>query len=156
MKLPVLKIFTLLFALPLTNVMAVELLTAKELSSHCTHYEKDSKSLDGEFCARYIQGFIDGAVATDARVMINVEQQLQDRSSFEQRAMSTRAPSRGEYSRAARYAEFCLGNPVPLKEVVTHVANDLKATGSELSLTLAARDVVYSSLKAHYPCEAAD
>ena len=153
MKLSTLSVIAALLLLPLSNASAVEVLSAKELSSHCKFYAKDSASADGEFCARYIQGFIDGAIATDARVMLNIEADLTDRPGFVERAMRTRAPNRAEYNRAARYAEFCLGDPVPLKEVVTHIVNDLETGGSNIEQALTARDVVYASLKTHYPCK---
>ena len=147
---PLVASMILLF--PSQQASAVEVLSVKELASHCKVFPDDNTSLDGEFCARYIQGFIDGAVATDARVMLNVEADLKRRSDFVERALRTRAPNRVEYERAARYAEFCLGDPVPLKEVVTHVVNDLNQRG-DLTPAIAARDVVYTSLKKHYPCE---
>ncbi len=149
------------FAIPLvTSVLllswqktsAVEALSAQDLASRCEIFPVDSGSLDGEICARYIQGFIDGAVATDARVMLNVEADLRRSSGFVERALRTRAPNRIEYHRAARYAEFCLGDPVPFQEVVTDVVNDLNKR-DDLTSTEAARDIVYTSLKKYYPCE---
>ena len=53
--------------------------------------------------------------------------------------------------RAERYAEFCLGDPVSLLDVVTRVVDDLKA--SKLVADAMARTVVYASLRKHYPCE---
>jgi hypothetical protein len=49
---------------------AMETLYLEELSSHCIHYVENSGSKDGSFCLRYIQGFIDGAVAADGRVIV--------------------------------------------------------------------------------------
>ncbi len=152
MKTPFVSLMATLIFLSSYNAMSVEVLSAKELASHCKNYVKQSTSLDGEFCARYIQGFIDGAVATDARVMLNVENELKRKESFHERVMRTRSPSRDEYHRAARYAEFCLGDPVLLKEVVTNVANELKERGKNMDKSVTARDVVYDSLKKHYPC----
>lgn len=137
---------------PLQSASAVELLSATELASHCKFYPDDSNGVDGEFCARYIQGFIDGAITTDARVMLNVEADSKRGESFTERILRTRAPNRSDYSRAARYAEFCLGDPVPLKEVVINIVNDLNLRG-DLSPAEAAREIVYTSLKKHYPCE---
>ena len=132
---------------------AVEILSAQELASHCIEFPQDNSSLDGEFCARYIQGFIDGAVATDARVMLRVEAEQGNRQTLSDRAMGTRAPNREEVQRAARYAEFCLGDPVPLREVVLHVVDDLNEKG-ELSPNVTARSIVYAALRENYPCEA--
>lgn len=142
--------FVLLF--PPQHASAVEVLSAKELVSHCNAFPDDSASPDGEFCVRYIQGFIDGAVATDIRVMLNVEQDLKPKSEFVQRALRTRAPQRAELDRAARYAEFCLGDPISLKEVVSNVVADLNQQ-NDISADTAARDLVYTSLKQHYPCK---
>ncbi len=141
----------LLLIVPFNKALAVEVLSAQELASHCKVFRQDSTSLDGEFCARYIQGFIDGAVATDARVMLSVESDLKTEETFTERAMRTRMPSRSEYNRAARYAGFCLGDPVPLKEVVLHIVDDLEQQ-QDVKSTDAARDIVYASLTKHYPC----
>ena len=54
------------------SAWAVEALTTAELISHCDKYHDDTATEDRIFCIRYIQGFIDGAVATDERVMRNV------------------------------------------------------------------------------------
>ena len=61
---------TLLLA-PMTRAVAV--LTVHELVSHCALMETQPTGADAQYCIRYIQGFIDGAVATDARVMLNAE-----------------------------------------------------------------------------------
>lgn len=151
-KLTVPLIALLVSHTPLQSAVAVELLSATELASHCKYYPDDNFSVDGEFCARYIQGFIDGAVTTDARVMLNVEADRKRGESFTERILRTRAPNRADYSRAARYAEFCLGDPVPLKEVVLNVVNDLNLRADH-SHAEAARETVYTSLKKHYPCE---
>ena len=131
---------------------AVEVLSANELALHCKHFPTKSTSIDGEFCARYIQGFIDGAVATDVRVMLNVQAELSAKNAFTDRAMRTRAPSRSDQNRAAQYADFCLGDPVPLKDVVLKVVGDLEQQKTRLSGE-AAREVVYASLRKHYPCK---
>ena len=143
----------ILTALACSKAEAVETLTAEELASHCVGFPDDIDSVDGQYCIRYIQGFIDGAVATDVRVMLNVEAEASGSESFSERAIRTRKIDRNARLRAASYAEFCLGDPVPLVEVVAKVVDDLgermKATDSPGT----ARDVVYESLRRHYPCE---
>ena len=64
---------------------AVEVLSAEELASHCVAFPDDADSVDGQYCIRYIQGFIDGAVATDVRVMLNIEAERSE--TFTERAM---------------------------------------------------------------------
>ena len=136
-----------------SDALAVEALSTEELISHCTVYEQDPDGEDGIFCVRYIQGFIDGAVVTDERVTYNVADEYDREESFAERAIRTRLGSRIDRYGPSYYAEFCLGEPVPLAEVARVVIVDLLALedleGHEL-----ARDVVYETLRREYPCEA--
>lgn len=131
---------------------AVEILSAEELASHCAVFHDDPEGVDGQYCVRYIQGFIDGAVATDVRVMLNMEAE-RDEETFTERAIRTRIIDRNSLTRAAGYAEFCLGDPVPLVEVVTKVIADLDERVKATDSSGTARDSVYESLRRHYPCE---
>jgi hypothetical protein len=133
---------------------AVEVLTAEELASHCEAFPDNPESLDGEYCVRYIQGFIDGAVATDVRVMVNIEAERDEEETFTERAIRTRLIDREMLLRASGYAEFCLGDPVPLAEVVGKVVADLNQRIKATDSSGTARDVVYESLRRNYPCEA--
>jgi len=47
------------------------------------------------------------------------------------------------------YADFCLGEPVQLKGVVSSVVKDLNNAGKQLL----ARDAVYKTLREKYPCK---
>lgn len=135
----------------LTIRWAYEVLTARELASHCVAIPKASDSSDGQYCIRYIQGFIDGAIETDARVMVNLESELANET-FSERAIRLRAPDRKIYGRSARYAEFCLGHPMPRREVVDNVVNDL-IERKHLEPETTARGLVCASLRKHYPLE---
>lgn len=130
---------------------AVEILSAEELASHCVEFHDDPDGVDGQYCVRYIQGFIDGAVATDVRVMLNMEAE-RETETFTERAIRTRIIDRNSLTRAAGYAEFCLGDPVPLVEVVTKVVADLDERVKATDSSGTARDAVYESLRRHYPC----
>lgn len=134
---------------------AVEALSTEELVSHCVVYEDDPDGEDGIFCVRYIQGFIDGAVATDERVTNNVSAEYEKEESFTQRAIRTRVGSMLNRYGPSYYAEFCLGDPVPLADVVEVVVADLLALDS-FEGRERARDVVYSTLRREYPCESDD
>ena len=135
-----------------SNARAVESMSTEELVSHCIYYEQDPESVDGVFCVRYIQGFIDGAVATDERVTNNVADEYGKDESFSERAIRTRLGSRIE--RFETYdAEFCLGEPVPLKTVVELVVTDLENEKRVANQPLA-RDFVYTTLRQQFPCEA--
>jgi hypothetical protein len=138
-----------------SDARAVEALSTEELISHCAIYEQDPEGEDGIFCVRYIQGFIDGAVATDERVTYNVAKEYDRDETFTERAIRTRLGSRIDRYGPSYYAEFCLGEPVPLAEVVRVVIADLMELegleGREL-----ARDVVYATLRNEFPCESDD
>ena len=99
-----------------------------------------------------IWGFIDGAIATDVRVMLNMEAEREE--TFTERAIRTRMIDRNLQLRASGYAEFCLGDPVPLAEVVAKVVTDLDERMKAMDSTSSARDVVYESLRRNFPCEA--
>lgn len=146
----VLALIASVFAL--ADADAVEVLSAEELASHCEAFPNDTASVDGEYCVRYIQGFIDGAIATDVRVMLNMDAEKEE--SFTERAIRTRMIDRDLQLRAAGYAEFCLGDPVPLVEVVTKVVADLNERMKSMDSSGSARDAVYESLRRNYPCKA--
>ena len=135
-----------------SGVHAVEVIPASQLAQQCKDFLEDRPGVGRDYCVHYVQGFIDGAVSTDVRVMLNVEAEYaQTSSSITERAARTRM--RGwhaeEQRRAAGYAEFCLGDPVPLEEVVGHVARALVDTPTPDG---PARDAVYSALRERYPC----
>ncbi|MGK0500207.1 MAG: hypothetical protein ACJAYG_001854 [Oceanicoccus sp.] len=135
------------------SAKAIEVLTAKELASHCVLLSTEPEGVDGQYCVRYIQGFIDGAIATDARVMLNAESAIADKETFTERAIRTRMPSRADLSRAAGLAGFCLGDPLPLRDVVDVVVADLAAQQGNTENDEPAMEVVYQSLLKNYPCK---
>ena len=136
----------------LPSAWAVEALSTAELMSHCDKYHEPEANEDKIFCVRYIQGFIDGAVVTDENVTRNIADEYEEENSFSMRAKRTRIGNRLERYGATVYAEYCLGDPVPLREVVEHVVED--SQNKELvAANPLARDLVYATLKDHYPCE---
>jgi len=129
---------------------AVEPLSTAELASHCSHYKKDPNGIDAVFCIRYIQGFIDGAIATDEKVAQNATAKSDKEESFSERVMRTRK-ARQKSMDPTYLAEFCLGTPVPLKSVVEKIIinfNKRKHNSKEVP----ARDAVYYILRNEYPC----
>ncbi len=129
----------------------VETLSTAELKSHCDFYQAAPEGTDGVFCVRYIQGFIDGAVATDERVTQNVADEYERDESFTERAIRTRLGNRLSRYGPSYYAEFCLGDPVPLAEVVQNVVDRLSDTAL-VANQVKARDLVYETLRRDYPC----
>ncbi|GAA0408027.1 hypothetical protein GCM10009133_15720 [Cocleimonas flava] len=133
-----------------TTVSAVESLTTEELAAHCSHYEKDPQGVDAVFCIRYIQGFIDGAVATDELVVSNIVTG-KEKETFSERAARTRLGKLRLYG-STYVADFCLNDPVKLNQVVTKIVTEL-ATRKQLKEPPLARDLVYHTLVTNYPCE---
>jgi hypothetical protein len=130
----------------------VEPLSTPELAGHCAYYFKDRQGEDAIFCVRYVQGFIDGAVATDARVLENVATEFDKDETFAERAIRSRIGTRINARGPTVYADFCLGESNSLEEVVEKVVNDL-ANRKVLDENLLARDAVFSTLQREYPCE---
>lgn len=147
-------LFAVALALIAPTATAVEPLSSKELAEHCVHYNDSPTGKDAIFCVRYVQGFIDGAVAMDERVAMNVTADIKKEETFSERAIRLRAPSRSSSRHGSTaYAEFCLGTAVSLKEVVEHVISDLKGR-KVIEDSLLAREAVYAVLRRDYPCEA--
>lgn len=137
--------------LPGHVALAVEPLSIKELTAHCKHYPQDLEGADAIFCVRYIQGFIDGAVATDERVALNVAAEFDQEETYQERALRTRSQRRLALYGPTVYAEFCLGAPLPLKEVVqtvVHYLNNRVVNDAQVTAGAA----VYQSLRKAYPC----
>ena len=109
-------IFVLLASI--SKVNSVERLSAEELVSHCEFSPEQAASVDGQFCMHYIQGFIDGAVAADERVLLNVEAKLDKIETYLERAARGRGVNLPD--RAAQYAEFRLGEPAVSLEFGRH------------------------------------
>jgi hypothetical protein len=133
---------------------SVEPLSTPELAGHCAFYNDDRDGKDAIFCIRYVQGFIDGAVATDARVLENIATEIEggEDETFSERALRTRIGSRTSRGGPTAYADFCLGEPDSLEEVVKKVVDDL-ASRKVLDEDLLARDAVFSTLRREYPCD---
>ena len=139
---------TLLAVAP--GVFAVEPLLAEQLKAYCVAENEDDRRHNEALCIAYITGFLDGAVATDERVAENVVDELEE-GSFTERALRTRMVRRMRDRGPTVYAGFCVGNPVPIAEVVEHVVEEL--TEAEIPEGRAAQIFVYNSLRKHYPCD---
>lgn len=59
-------------------------------------FESAPDSAEGVLCVRYIQGFIDGAIATDAPVARNAAGDIGEDESFRERVLRTRLGPRLE------------------------------------------------------------
>ncbi len=136
------------------KVFAVEPLLAEQLKTYCVAESGGDRSHNEALCIAYITGFLDGAVATDERVAENVADELETDRSFTERALRTRMVRRMRDRGPTVYAGFCVGNPVPIAEVVEHVVEEL--TEADIPEGRAAQIFVYNSLRKHYPCDPDD
>jgi hypothetical protein len=141
--------------LPVRDAKSVEPLSTPELAEHCAFYFDAPEGKDAIFCIRYVQGFIDGAVVTDERVIANVAAELDEDETYGERAIRTRLGRNTSRFGPTFYAGFCLGEPVALKAVVENVVHNLM-NRRFLDEQLLARDAVLSTLRMGYPCETDD
>lgn len=137
--------------LAVSTAFAVEPLTAKTLDRYCAEFDEKPESILSQKCVAYVGGFLDGAIVTDSRVAENVVKEIEEEEeTFTQRAIRTRISDRMKKFGPSVYAEFCVGEPVPIKELVIHVVEEIDSR--KFLEGVAARQIVYASLKEHYPC----
>ena len=133
------------------SAFAIEPLTATQLAEVCQEAKTNPDSAETRLCVFYVKGFLDGAVATDSRVAQNVASEIEEKEGFTERAIRTRVINRMDKYGPSVYADFCVGQPDPIAEVILHVIEELER--NENLDSLEAQEVVYSSLRRHYPCE---
>ena len=89
--------------------------------TYCEDAMERPTDAESRKCFAYINGFLDGAVTTDALVAENVADEIEAEETFAQRAIRTRIQSRLKRYGPSVYAEFCVKKPVPIADVVGHV-----------------------------------
>lgn len=141
--------FALILLAPVSH--ATEPLEASELRRFCLEAGIAGDSTNGRLCETYVLGFLDGAIATDGRVAANVAAEIDRDESLSERAVRTRGVARRlESFGETVYADFCVGTPVPIAEVLTRVLDELESADNATQLT--AREIVYAALQRHYSC----
>ena len=149
MKTAISTTFFAVLLLGMSSVHAIEPLTAKQLHEICTDNGELRQGDEGRLCLFYVKGFLDGAVATDARVAENVADEV-DKETFAERAIRTRVINRLEKYGPTVYGEFCIGEPDPIVKVLDHVVERLASVNNLEQIQ--AQMVVYGALREHYPC----
>lgn len=135
----------------LASAHAVTPLKVEELRDYCSQIDSRPASDSARLCVTYIGGFLDGAVATDARVAENVAAEA-DTESFSERAFRTRVARRLQQTGPTGYAEFCVGEPVPVIDVARLVVEELERPVAVAPSS--AGEVVDRALRRNYPCDA--
>lgn len=131
---------------------AIQPLTAIQLKEVCANAMEREDTPEARLCVYYVKGFLDGAVATDGRVAENVAAEIEEDETFTERAIRTRIGNRLKKFGPSVYAEFCVGQPDPITDVVLHVIEELDRYDNLEEMQ--AQTVVYASLRRHYPCNA--
>lgn len=127
---------------------AVPPLLASDFARDCAA-QKEQQAIS-ERCELYIAGFLDGAIATDERVAQNVARELDREETFTERALRTRVGERMLRHGPSVYAEYCIGEPVPVAEVIELLRREMSERPPQQ--TDLARDRMYALLREHYPC----
>lgn len=134
--------------------LAIEPLDAEQLQEICADAATDTDSVEARLCTYYVKGFLDGAVATDGRVAENVASEIDEKETFSERAIRTRVINRIRDFGPSVYAEFCVGQPDPIADVMLHVVEELERHDDLKGRK--AQTIVYDALRRHYPCNVAD
>lgn len=151
MKISLLSLTLVLTLLSARPASAIEPLSALDLQQICADAKEAPQSERTKLCTLYVQGFLDGAVATDGRVAEAVMMEADNEESFTDRAIRTRVIDRIRAYGPTVYAKFCVGQPDPIADVVAHVLEELELL--ENLDGVAAQTIVYSALRRHYPCD---
>lgn len=141
------KSVLILTALLATNANALETLSSKELLSLCQS-DSDPKAA---ICTGYVNGFIDGAFATDPRVAERVVGEMREEESFSQRAMRTRLGIVADRYGPSYYAGFCIPADMGVDVIVSELREAMiRDSGTYREKN--ARDYVYDLLQTEHPC----
>ena len=100
-------------------------------------------------CSAYIEGFLDGALVTDAAIVESMSGDQHTTSDYLKRAYQTRVSSQRLNPPPTALAHFCLPENESRAEVVETIAADLLAReddGKPIS------DVLFGILQSKYPC----
>lgn len=133
-----------------SHANAIEPMSASALNDICANAVEQPETDDAWLCVVYVKGFLDGAVATDGRVAENVASEIDGDESYSERAIRTRVINRLRDFGPSVYADFCVGQPDPIVEVVAHVVEELERYDDLTGIQ--AQTIVYDSLRRHYPC----
>ena len=108
----------------------------------------EQKNSNTATCFQYVQGFLDGALLSDAQIISNLSTSP-EMSNFAERAMRTRLGQRRGELPATYLANFCLPETTANDEVVFQVVDALKKLEDK---TLIDAELIYSTIKNEFPC----
>lgn len=137
------------------GVFALPTKASSELDSEiyqlCQNTDANSNAVTSTGCYQYIQGFLQGALITDAAVIKNIESS-QFESRFANRAYRTRVGNTRDSIPATQYAGFCLPEDKVSNEVIMTLIHDIQDHSLEDRKILEFPTLVYELLKQRYSC----
>ncbi|HEU0223920.1 MAG TPA: Rap1a/Tai family immunity protein [Steroidobacteraceae bacterium] len=128
---------------------AVEPAPAAEFRADCKAWSASPDAPAGRRCLAYIQGFIDGAVVANMRIVQGVSEEFEAGETYSQRAKRTRLRERNSRN-PAWYTGICIPDTVTIGEAAAAVVEQLDAIPAAPRETAAT--VLYSALRARFPC----
>jgi hypothetical protein len=126
---------------------ALETLSSGQLLALC---QSDSGP-EAAVCTGYINGFLDGAFATDPRAAESVESEIGEEESFSERAMRTRLGTVTPRYEPSHYADFCISADMPVDAIRTEL-KDSMMQDSDSYRQENAREYLYELLQNKHPC----
>ncbi len=144
------RLVGLVIGIVLSNgVQALETLGREELLALC----RSDSPKEVAVCAGYLNGFLDGAFATDPGVVDSVVREIETQESFSERAIRTRLGNTLERFGPSYYAGFCIPGDLPMEAIVEELLDaaqqDIHHAGQDDN----ARDYVYRLLQSRHPCQ---
>ena len=147
------SIFIFMLGLFPVHAKPFDPLTSQQLGTLCKDFLAQPSSSLSLQCARYIKGFIDGAIAADAELANGQAASERSISSFKERAIQNRIGNRVTHLTLGDRisGEFCLGEPVTIADVIKTVATKINSDEYQNQTAL---NAMQRMLKKKYPCEA--
>ncbi|MFT4939009.1 MAG: hypothetical protein ACI88A_002041 [Paraglaciecola sp.] len=99
-------------------------------------------------CYVYIQGFLDGAVLTDSKIMQEIDKRS-NMSEFSQRVIRNRLGMQRGSSPDTYLAEFCLATEKASKQDILTVIRIVQSSEAE---NIQPGDLIYDAVRTSFPC----
>ena len=134
-----------------TSAQALETMSRDELLAMCRSGSAEQVAV----CTGYINGFLDGAFATDPNVVESVVGEIGKEESFSERAIRTRLGLSLERFGPSYYAGFCIPGDMPMDTILAELHEAAKQESNDTGRQNA-RDYLYRLLQAQHPCTGED
>lgn len=130
---------------------ALETLDSQELLAQC----QSENAGEVAICTGYINGFLDGAFATDPGVVENVVTEMGKQETFSERAIRTRLGKTQERYGPSYYAGFCISADLSMDTILAELREAARQDVSDTSQHNT-RDYLYRLLQAKHPCPSSE